>query len=113
MRLYGSIQTKFWTNPDIQKLSDQAKLLGAYLLSSSHTNMLGCFRVPIGYIADDLKWDVNTVTKAFSELSDIHYLTYDTENNWVFIHNFLKYNQLKILTKVEVLPNYLMKHLKI
>lgn len=27
MRIYGSIHTKFWTHPDIQKISDQAKLL--------------------------------------------------------------------------------------
>lgn len=95
MRLYGSIHTKFWANPDIQKISDQAKLLAAYLLSSSHTNMLGCFRVPMGYIAEDLKWDFFAVTKAFAELTAINYLTYDAENSWVFIHQFLKYNPIE------------------
>lgn len=95
MRLYGSIHTKFWTHADIQKLSDQAKLLAAYLLSSSHTNMLGCFRIPIGYIAEDLKWDFVVVTKALDELSAINYLTYDSANSWIFIHNFLKFNPIE------------------
>lgn len=95
MRTYGSIQTKFWTHPDIQKTSDQAKLLGAYLVSSSHTNMLGCFRVPVGYIAEDLKWNVDVVTKALDELAHINYLTYDTDHSWVFIHHFIKYNPIE------------------
>lgn len=95
MRIYGSVHTKFWTHPDIQKISDQAKLLAMYLLSSSHTNMLACFRVPVGYIAEDLKWNFETVTKALNELSNINYLTYDAERSWVYIHNFLKYNPIE------------------
>jgi len=94
MRKYGSVHTKFWTHSSIQQISDQAKLLAMYLLSSSHTNMLGCFRVPVGYIAEDLKWSFETVLKAFDELSDINYLTYDAKHSWVFIHSFLKYNPI-------------------
>lgn len=95
MRLYGSIYTKFWTHPDIQTLSDQAKLLAAYLLSSPHTNMLGCFRVPIGYIAEDLNWHVDVVKKALDELSAIHFVIYDATNSWIFLPNFLKYNPIE------------------
>lgn len=95
MRLYGVIQTKLWTNAGVQKISDQAKLLACYLLSSSHTNMLGCFRIPVGYIAEDLQWNNETVNKAFDELYQINYLTYDVTSGWVFIHNFLKYNPIE------------------
>lgn len=95
MRLYGAIQTKFWTHPEVINLSDQAKLLASYLLSSSHTNMLGCFRIPIGYISIDLRWDVETTTKALNDLTSIQFLTYDTSNNWVFINHFLKYQPIE------------------
>lgn len=95
MRKYGSIHTKFWTHPEIQQTSDQTKLLAAYLLSSSHTNMLGCFRVPIGYIAEDLRWSVDLVKKALHELSAINFLTYDETYSWVSIHTFLKYNPIE------------------
>lgn len=95
MRIYGCIQTKFWTLPEVQKLSDQAKLLGAYLNSSTHTTMLGCFRVPVGYIADDLKWNIDVVVSAMAELSSINYLTYDTESSYVFIHDFLNHNPIE------------------
>lgn len=94
MRIYGSIQTRFWTHTDIHNLSDQAKLLAAYLLCSSHTNMLGCFRVPIGYIAEDLKWSFETVIEARDELLKVNFLTYDHENSWIMINNFLRYNTI-------------------
>lgn len=95
MREYGSIQTKFWTHADVQLLSDQAKLLGAYLLSSPHTNMLGCFRIPVGYIADDLKWNTEIVTKALDDLSQIGFLIYDNKNSWVTIASFLKHHPIE------------------
>lgn len=95
MRTYGSIQTKFWTHRDVIGLSDQAKLLASYLLSSPHTNMLGCFRIPIGYIAEDLRWGIETATKALNDLSEIEFLTYDTVSGCVLIHNFLKYHPIE------------------
>src|SRR5262245_57907907 len=95
MRTYGSIQTKFWSHLDIHLLSDQAKLLALYLLSSSHTNMLGCFRIPIGYIAEDLRWTVDIASKAINDLVEIEFLTYDTVSSWVIIHNFLKFHPIE------------------
>lgn len=95
MRIYGTIQTRFWTHPDIQDLSDQAKLLAAYLLSSPHTNMLGCFRIPIGYIAEDLKWSYEKVKQAFDELISIQFINRDDTSAWIIIHNFLKYHPIE------------------
>ena len=44
-------------------------LLGAYLLTGPHSNGIGTFRVPAGYIQDDLGWDRERVTETLSELS--------------------------------------------
>ena len=95
MRDYGNIQSKFWTHKDIIHLSDQAKLLAAYLLSSYHTTMLGCFRIPIGYIAEDLNWDKPIAANALEELCDINLISYDKNNSWIFVHQFLKYNPVE------------------
>ena len=91
VRLYGSIQTKFWIHSDMQNASDQAKLLAVYLLSSMHTNMLGCFRIPVAYVSDDLKWSIDKVNHALDELSRIHFLSWDADSSYVFIHQFLKF----------------------
>ena len=94
MRIYGAIQTRFWAHEDVRKLSDQSKLLAIYLLSSSHTNMLGCFRIPVGYIAEDLKWSSEQVKQGLSDLSHINFLVLDEHTDWLFIQNFLKYHPI-------------------
>ncbi len=95
MREYGSVQTQFWSDLAFQNLSTHAKLLAVYLLTGPHTNMLGCFRLPIGYVAEDLKWNEETVYNAFSELEQIKFLIRDPESNWILITNFLAWNPIE------------------
>lgn len=94
-RNYGLLPTSFWDNNDIQELSDQAKLLATYLSTGPHSNMLGCFRLPQGYITEDLKWDVAKIKDAFRELSEIAFLTQDDRTAWIVIHDFLKSNPIQ------------------
>jgi len=95
MREYGSVQTQFWSDVALQNLSTHAKLLAVYLLTGPHTNMLGCFRLPIGYVAEDLKWGGETVCKAFAELAQIRFLIRDPESNWILITHFLNWNPIE------------------
>jgi uncharacterized phage protein (TIGR02220 family) len=95
MRMYGSVHLCFWANCDAQRLSDQAKLLAIYLLTGPHSNMIGCFRVPNGYITEDLKWAKETVKNAFHELISIKFLTRDETSGWLVIHKFLKWNPIQ------------------
>lgn len=95
MREYGSVQTQFWSDLTLQTLSTHAKLLAVYLLTGPHTNMLGCFRLPIGYVAEDLKWEGETVCKAFAKLTQIGFLIRDAESNWVLITNFIAWNPIE------------------
>ena len=95
MRVYGSIQTCFWENAEAQQLSDQGKLLATYLFTGPHTNMMGCFRLPAGYIKADLCWEDQKVKGAFQELSEIDFLTRDEASAWLIIHEFLKWNPIQ------------------
>lgn len=95
MRTYGSIQTCFWENPSAQKLSDQGKLLVTYLLTGPHTSMLGCFRLPVGYITVDLNWDIEKVNKSFQELTEMNFIARDEISGWLIIHDFLKWNPIQ------------------
>lgn len=94
MRDYGSVHTCFWSNPDIQSLSDQAKLLALYLLTGPHSTMMGCFRLPTGYVAEDLKWSAETVSKRFVELFKQGFLTRDAATGWTLIPGFLAWNPI-------------------
>lgn len=95
MRDYGKVQTVFWTSEDIQGLSDSSKLLALYLLSGPHTNQIGCFRLPDGYVADDLNWSAETVAKGFRDLSAKGFATRDEASKWVVIHKFTKWNEIE------------------
>lgn len=92
MRDYGKIYTRFWTDSDIQQLSDPAKLLACYLLSGPHTTALGAFRLPDGYITTDLGKGFETVSEPFAELLEIGFATRCGKTGWVFVAHFLKWN---------------------
>lgn len=92
MRDYGKIYTRFWTDADIQSLSDPAKLLACYLLSGPHTTALGAFRLPDGYVSTDLGNGFETLSEPFGELFRIGFATRCEPTQWVFVHHFLKWN---------------------
>lgn len=94
MREYGQIQSGFWANPEIQALSDWGKLLAAYLLTSPHTNGIGCFRMPFGYVSEDFGKGFETVSKGFQELFEKGFLGYCEETKFVVIWKFLKWNPI-------------------
>lgn len=94
MREYGQIQCSFWNNPDIQGLSDRAKLLAAYLLTGPHSNGIGCYRLPNGYVCGDFNWDDETVSKLFAELFRIGFSDRCETTFFVLIPNYLRWNPI-------------------
>lgn len=94
MREYGQIQSSYWTHPDIQSLSTDTKLLGAYLLTCQHTNGLGCFRMPSGYIAIDLSINIETVKEGLLELLRNGFLRWCDKTEYVLIPDFLRWNPI-------------------
>lgn len=94
MRDYGKIRATFWTDEKTAGLSVPAKLLACYLLSCPHGNAIGCFRLPVGYICEDLHWDSESAHEALSELSAIRFL-YRSEDGWIFIRKFLHHNVIE------------------
>lgn len=93
MREYGKIHSSFWTSNDIRSMTEDGRTLAAYLLTSPHSNMLGCFRIPLAYVSDDLKWTLERVSEGFAELFAKGFATLNEGSNWVVIHKFLKWNQ--------------------
>jgi len=92
MREYGQVQCAFWGHPDICDLSDQAKLLAMYVLTGPNSNGLGCYRLPPGYVAEDLGWSQETVSKRFAELFRVGFLKHCERTRYVFIPHFLRWN---------------------
>lgn len=95
MRDYGKVQSTFWTSQDTCGLSDTGRMLALYLLTSPHTNLLGCFHLPIGYVSEDLKWGSERVEKGFVELEEKGFATRDKGSKWVVMHTYLKWNPIE------------------
>lgn len=95
MRDYGKVHTSFWISDGMRRVSDDARLLALYLLTGQHTNMIGCFRLPDGYVSEDLAWTPERVSKGFDELSENGFATRDSSSKWVLIRNFLAWNSVE------------------
>ncbi|WP_208324745.1 hypothetical protein [Raoultella planticola] len=95
MRDYGKVHTSFWISDGMRRVSDDARLLALYLLTGQHTNMIGCFRLPDGYVSEDLSWTSERVSKGFDELSANGFATRDSSSKWVLIRNFLSWNPVE------------------
>ncbi|WP_193147699.1 hypothetical protein [Citrobacter freundii] len=95
MRDYGKVHTSFWISDGMRRVSDDARLLALYLLTGQHTNMIGCFRLPDGYVSEDLAWTFERVSKGFDELSKNGFATRDPVSKWVLIRNFMSWNPVE------------------
>lgn len=94
-RRYHRIQAKFWTDEVVRTWDDDAKFLALYLISSPHTNLLGCFVVPKLYIMADLAWSEKQLEKPFAKLLAAGFLRYDSATGLLLIVNYLRHNPLE------------------
>jgi DnaD/phage-associated family protein len=92
---YIRIASKIWQDDKFRAISDEAKLLFLYILTSQHSNMIGYYLLPKPYVAYDLKWLPEQLDKRFSELLQIGLIKYCDKGDVVLIPNFLKYNTIQ------------------
>ena len=92
MREYGQIQCSFWQHGGENQWGSDEMLLGAYLLSGPHSNGIGAYRLPYGYIADDLHWQNKRIDAAFAKLSSDDFCR--RFGDVVVIPKFLKWNPI-------------------
>lgn len=90
---YGKVYAAFWTDEKVEAFPDDAKLLALYFITGPHRNMIGCSRVPVGYIVADLKWTQERTTEALKKLSESGFIVRDSAG-WTHIVNQLEYDPL-------------------
>lgn len=92
MRDYGKVHATFWSSQTIAPLSDDAKLLALYLMTCSHNTIAGVFRLPDGYIREDMGWDSERVAKGFVELFRNGFAERCPDTKWVWVCKHLEWN---------------------
>lgn len=94
MREYGQVQSAWWSHPDTRALDRDAKLIALYLMTGPHSNGLGCFYCPLGYVATDLNIPIETVSKGFLRLAETGFALHCAVSQWVVLPKYLKWNQV-------------------
>lgn len=64
-----------------------------YLITSPHSTIAGVFRLPDGYVCEDLKWVPERVKKGFAELLAKGYANRCDTTKWVWVCKHLEWNK--------------------
>jgi hypothetical protein len=81
-------QTELWTDPYIQGLSPEAKLLFIYLWTNKHCNQAGLYEISLKTMAFDTGLSNESLPGLLSQLEPK--VTWFAEQNLVWVKNFLK-----------------------
>ena len=106
MRDYGKVHVSFWTSDTTRGLSEDGRIMALYLLTSPHTTLAGVFRLPDGYVCEDLNWPLERVKQTLLELLNKGFANRCETTKWIWIKGFLKWNppenpnQKKSATKI-------------
>ncbi len=93
--MYTRVESRFWQDEKMRVVSDDARYLMLYLLTSPHRNIMGFYFLPVPYACFDLGWDEERFNKALEELLSIDVIKYDVCTHVVLIQNYLKHNSLE------------------
>lgn len=87
---YGKLFDSYWTGHTgraIQAQGADAVILGLYLPSTRHANMIGLYSLPLLYVANDLPvlGGVDAIRAALDALADVGYAFYDRDAEMVWV----------------------------
>jgi len=88
---YRTIDTRFWTDPKVRALSDEAKLVFIYLITNPHTHASGIYYLPRMFISHETGLSATKVSNALDTLSKGHLALYDDTVEGIWVVNMLRY----------------------
>ena len=95
MREYGKVFSCIWGSSSFRTLSEDGRTLALYLLTCPHGTLAGVFRIPDGYVSEDLQWPSERVSEGFDELLQKGFATRCNRTKWVWVANYLEWNPLE------------------
>ena len=99
MRTFSTIRSQFWsgtTGKAITIAGKDTRILATYLLTCEHANMLGLYRLPVLYIAEETGLKRKEILTAFENLKAIGFAHYDEGAEFVWVVEMARY-QLGLL----------------
>lgn len=94
MREYAKVSPLFWTGKTgkaLKRAGHEAVIVGLYLMTSPHANMIGVYHCPIGYIALDTGLGIEGASKGLQSCIEADFCTFEADSEYVFVHEFAAY----------------------
>lgn len=92
MREYTKVSPALWTSRRFLDLSLLEKVGYLFVLTNSHQNSAGCYRLPVGYAAIDLACTADEWVKIISSLVVAEEISFDTKTEELRIRRWFKHN---------------------
>ena len=100
-----SVNTSFWSDPYIESLSPDEKLLFLYLLTNDNTNMLGIYQTTIRRISFETGLTEKAVNKSLERFSKDGKVRFEMER-YILIPNFLKHQKMNTNMQKSAIDTY-------
>lgn len=94
MREYSKISPSFWigtTGRQLQEKGVEAMIVGMYLVTSPHANMIGLYYCPIEYIWSDTGLTLQGASKGLRWASEDGFCGYDHATRMVWVYEMAKF----------------------
>jgi hypothetical protein len=94
MRDYSKVSPQFWigtTGKIIRGFGRDAQLVGLYLMTSPHANMLGLYYLPKLFIAHETGLTIEGGQKGLARCIEAHFCSYDKATEMVWVHEMAAY----------------------
>ena len=88
MRTFSTIRSQFWsgtTGKAITIAGKDTRILATYLLTCEHANMLGLYRLPLLYVAEETGLKRKEILASFENLKAIGFAYYDEGAEFVWV----------------------------
>ncbi len=93
MHDYRRINSVFWTGVTGKNLrgDKDAQIVALYLVTCSHSSMIGVFHCPITYISHDTGLTSQGALKGLRRLSDEGFCTFDEARDLIWVHEMARF----------------------
>lgn len=93
MARYRKIDVRIWNDEQFAAFSDDGKLAFLFLLTHPNLTSLGAMRATRAGLAEELGWSLAKFSRAFAAILAADMAQYDARSAFLWLPNFLKYNQ--------------------
>jgi hypothetical protein len=94
VREYAKVGPKFWngsTGKALRKAGAEALVVGLYLMTSPHSNMLGLYYQPVLYMAHETGLGIEGARKGLQRAIECGFCQYDDESETVWVMEMARY----------------------